>query len=230
MSYSVPYYSPKVIADQASKILIETEAVLFNAEEPFTYTSGRKGPVYVDCRKLISFPHARGVLMDMAASLIGQNIGYESLDIIAGGETAGIPYAAFLSERMNLPMAYVRKQPKGFGRMAQIEGDLAEGSKVILVEDLQTDGGSKKIFVNALREAGAQVDHAFVIFHYGIFEASQKNMDDLGITLHSLTSWPEVVKTARDNNYFDTKTLDSVQAFLDNPVQWSVDHGGKGEE
>ena len=230
MSYSVPYYSPEVIAETASKILIETEAVLFNADDPFTYTSGRKGPVYVDCRKLISFPRARGILMDMAASLITQNIGSESLDIIAGGETAGIPYAAFLSERMNLPMAYVRKKPKGFGRMAQIEGDCAEGSRVILVEDLQTDGGSKKVFVDALRAVGAKVDHAFVVFHYGIFAASEKNMKDLGITLHSLTSWPEVVKTARDNNYFEAKTLDSVQAFLDDPVKWSVDHGGKGEE
>lgn len=230
MPFTSSYYPKDVIAREASKILIETEAVLFNADEPYTYTSGRKGPVYVDCRKLISFPRARGILMDMACSLIHENVGCESLDVIAGGETAGIPYAAFLSERMNLPMAYVRKKPKGFGRMAQIEGDMAEGSKVILVEDLQTDGGSKEVFVNALREAGATVEHAFVVFHYGIFEASQRNMDKLGITLHSLTSWPEVLQTARDNGYFDTKTLDSVQAFLNDPVQWSVDHGGKGEE
>lgn len=230
MAFSSPYYSPETIAEEASKILIETEAVLFNANEPFTYTSGRKGPVYVDCRKLISYPRARGVLMDMATSLIGQNIGFESLDIVAGGETAGIPYAAFLSERMNLPMAYVRKKPKGFGRMAQIEGDMAEGSRVILVEDLQTDGGSKKVFINALREAGAEIEHTFVVFHYGIFEASEKNMKDLGITLHALTSWPQVLETARKFGYFDTKTLESVEAFLKNPVQWSVDHGGKGEE
>jgi orotate phosphoribosyltransferase len=230
MPYSIPYYPSDVIAETASKILIETEAVLFNADEPFTYASGRKGPVYVDCRKLISFPRARGVLMDMAASLITQKIGAENLDIIAGGETAGIPYAAFLSERMNMPMAYVRKKPKGYGRTAQIEGDCAEGSKVILVEDLQTDGGSKKVFINALREAGAQVDHTFVVFHYGIFEASERNMAQLGVSLHSLTSWPEVLKTARDHDYFDTKTCDSVQTFLHDPVQWSVDHGGKGEE
>lgn len=230
MSFSVPYFDKQTIAHEASKILIETEAVLFNAEEPFTYTSGRKGPVYVDCRKLIGFPRARGVLMDMAASMIAQEVGLERLNAIAGGETAGIPYAAFLSERMNLPMAYVRKKPKGFGRMAQIEGVVNEGDNVILVEDLQTDGGSKKVFVNALREAGATVEHAFVVFHYGVFEASEKNMEELGISLHALTTWPLVLETAQRMGYFDQKTLDSVRSFLDNPVQWSVDHGGAGEE
>lgn len=230
MAFSTPYFDTHVIAQEASKILLETEAILVNVDEPFTYTSGRKGPVYVDCRKLIAFPRARGVLMDMAASLLAQNVGLESLDVIAGGETAGIPYAAFLSERMNLPMAYVRKKPKGFGRMAQIEGYIEEGDKAILVEDLQTDGGSKKVFVNALREAGAQVDHAFVVFHYGVFEASDKNMEELGIQLHALTTWPLVLETAEKMKYFDQKTLDSVRNFLNDPVAWSVAHGGKGEE
>jgi orotate phosphoribosyltransferase len=229
MTFSAPHFDKQVIAQEASKILIQTEAILFNAEEPFTYTSGRKGPVYVDCRKLIAFPRARGILMDMATSLLSQDIGLESLDVIAGGETAGIPYAAFLSERLNLPMAYVRKKPKGFGRMAQIEGVVNEGDKVILVEDLQTDGGSKKVFVNALREAGATVEHAFVVFHYGVFEASEKNMKDLGITLHALTTWPLVLETAQKMKYFDTKTLNSVRDFLNDPVAWSLAHGGAGE-
>ena len=230
MAFSTPYFDKETIAREASKILIETEAIKVNVKNPFTYTSGRVGPTYVDCRKLIAFPRARGILMDMAVSMLAQNVGLESLDVIAGGETAGIPYAAFLSERMNLPMAYVRKKPKGHGKMAQIEGDMKEGQRVLLAEDLQTDGGSKQVFVNALREAGAQVDHAFVVFHYGIFEASTKNMADLGITLHSLTDWPTVLKTAQEYNYFDKETLDSVNLFLNDPVQWSVDHGGKGEE
>jgi len=230
MAFSVPYFDKTVIAQEASKILLETEAILVNTDEPFTYTSGRKGPVYVDCRKLIAFPRARGVLMDMGASLLAQDVGLETLDVMAGGETAGIPYAAFLSERMNLPMAYVRKKPKGFGRMAQIEGHVEEGDKVILVEDLQTDGGSKKTFVNALREAGAQVDHAFVVFHYGVFEASDRNMEELGITLHALTTWPLVLETAQKLKYFDKKTADSVREFLNDPVAWSVAHGGAGEE
>ena len=230
MPFSLPYYSKDVIAREASKILLETEAIRVDTENPFTYTSGRIGPTYVDCRKLIAFPRARGMLMDMASSLLMQNIGYENLDAIAGGETAGIPYAAFLSERLNLPMAYVRKKPKGHGKMAQIEGHLQDGQRVLLAEDLQTDGGSKKVFVNALREAGAVVDHAFVVFHYGVFEASDKNMKELGLTLHSLTNWPLVLETAQKINHFDAKTLDSVRSFLNDPVQWSLDHGGRGED
>ncbi len=230
MAFSTPFFDKETMTREASKILLQTEAILVNVDEPFTYTSGRKGPVYVDCRKLIGFPRARGVLMDMAASLLAQEVGTEEIDVCAGGETAGIPYAAFLSERLNLPMAYVRKKPKGFGRMAQIEGVVNEGDRAILVEDLQTDGGSKRVFVNALREAGAIVDHAFVVFHYGVFEASTKNMEELGINLHALTTWPEILKTAQDFDYFDAKTAESVREFLDDPVAWSVAHGGKGEE
>jgi orotate phosphoribosyltransferase len=230
MTFSIPFYSKNEIAREASKILLMTKAIKVDTQNPFTYTSGRIGPTYVDCRKLIAFPQARGMLMDMAVSLLMQEVGADRLDCIAGGETAGIPYAAFLSERLNLPMAYVRKKPKGHGRMAQIEGHLEEGQHVLLAEDLQTDGGSKKIFVDALRQAGGIVDHAFVVFHYGVFEASTKNMAELGITLHALTTWPLVLETAEAMNYFDAKTIASVREFLNDPVQWSLEHGGKGEE
>jgi orotate phosphoribosyltransferase len=230
MAFTTPYYSKELIAREASKILLETEAIKVDVKNPFTYTSGRVGPTYVDCRKLIAFPRARGILMDMAVSLLAQEVGSESLDVIAGGETAGIPYAAFLSERMNLPMAYVRKKPKGHGKMAQIEGHLEEGQRVLLAEDLQTDGGSKQVFVNALRDAGAVVDHAFVVFHYGVYEASEQNMKDLGIKLHALTTWPLVLETAQKMKYFDQAALDSVREFLNDPVSWSVAHGGKGED
>src|SRR5580704_3341116 len=152
-------------AETTARILLETEAVLFRPDNPFTFTSGRLSPVYVDCRRLISFPRARRKLMDMGAKLIERRVGYESLDAIAGGETAGIPFAAWIAERLSLPMLYVRKKPKGFGRMAQIEGDMPEGSRVLLVEDLASEGGSKLLFVEALRNAGAQVAHNFVLFH-----------------------------------------------------------------
>ena len=103
-------------------------------------------------------------MMDHGATVITHDIGHESLDALAGGETAGIPFAAWLAERTALPMQYVRKKPKGFGRDARIEGSITKGQRVLLVEDLTTDGGSKVNFVNALREAGAEVGHTFVIF------------------------------------------------------------------
>lgn len=210
-----------VIAQRAAKILLDTKSVLFNVDEPFTLTSGKRSPVYIDCRRLISFPAERKQLMDDAAAMLLEVTKDKPLDYLAGGETAGIPYAAFIAERMEKPMLYVRKKPKGFGRMAQIEGCMDEDSKnVALIEDLQTDGGSKKLFVDVLREAGANVEHAFVVFHYGIFKASEENMKALGITLHSLTDWWAVLKTAQDMNYFDAHTLSEVKRFLDAPIEW----------
>src|SRR3954466_12685105 len=117
-------------AEITARILLETESVLFRPEEPFTFTSGLRSPVYIDCRRLISFPRARKKLMDLAAGLIERHSGFESLDAIAGGETAGIPFAAWIADRLSLPMLYVRKQPKGFGRKAQIEGELKEEGRV----------------------------------------------------------------------------------------------------
>ena len=167
--------------------------------------------------------------MNHAARLLASDIGVDKMDILAGGETAGIPYGAFISDRLNKPMIYVRKEPKGYGRMAQIEGFMPEknekGDKpnVILIEDLQTDGGSKRIFVEALREAGATVKHAFVVFHYGIFDQSAKNMKDLGISLHALTTWWDVLEVAKTHDYFDKETLGSVEAFLNDPIKWQDD-------
>lgn len=221
-------FSPKTAAQDTARILLDTKSILFNIDPPYTYTSGRKGPVYIDCRRLISFPKERSLIMDHGAKLIAENC--QNLDFVAGGETAGIPYAAFISERLEKPMLYVRKKPKGFGRNAQIEGAFENQGNVILVEDLQTDGGSKKLFIDALREAGATVTHSFVVFHYGIFEASTKNMADLGINLLALATWWDVLDLAKAENYFDTRTLDSVEQFLHDPVGWSVTHGGKGDE
>jgi orotate phosphoribosyltransferase len=211
-----------IIARQTARILLEIEAVLFNARQPFTWTSGRKSPVYVDCRKVISFPRARTALLDFAAITVLREIGYESLDAIAGGETAGIPYAAWLADRFGLPMQYVRKQPKGFGRMAQIEGVLPAGARTLLVEDLATDGGSKLKFVAALREAGAAVKDAFVIFHYGIFPQSVTSLAGIGVRLHALATWHDVLAVAREDGYFDAHTLDQVERFLADPDGWGA--------
>ena len=108
--------------------------------------------------------------------------GFEAFDAVAGGETAGIPFAAWMADRLGLPMLYVRKKPKGFGRNTQIEGNVTEGQRVLLVEDMTSDGGSKVTFCKALRDAGTTVDHVFVVFFYGIFPESRKILGDLGVT------------------------------------------------
>jgi len=214
------------IADRVAKMLIEVEAVLFRAEEPFTFTSGWASPVYTDCRKLIAFPRLRQTLMRYAVDVLNTGVGYEQFDAIAGGETAGIPYAAWIADQMNLPMAYVRKKPKGFGRNARIEGAIKEGDRVLLVEDLATDGKSKASFVEGLRDAGCVVDHVFVVFHYGIFPQSKAVMEDLGVRLHALATWWDVLRVAKESGYFEPDTLREVEAFLNAPAEWSKSHGG----
>jgi orotate phosphoribosyltransferase len=207
-------------AETTARILLETKSVLFSPEKPFTFTSGRVSPVYIDCRKLISFPRARAKLMDMGVELIEREVGYESIDIVAGGETAGIPFAAWLAERMALPMIYVRKKPKGFGRNAQIEGDLAEGKRVLLVEDLASEGTSKLNFVRAVREAGGEIGHTFVIFHYGIFKSSLETLAAEKVKLHALATWWDVVGVAEGLGYFQPGQLAAVRAFLEDPDGW----------
>jgi len=143
-----------LISEMTAKALLEVEAVHFREDKPFIFTSGWASPVYIDCRKLISYPRLRRTLMGFAASTIIREIGFETIDTVAGGETAGIPFAAWIADALMLPMQYVRKKSKGFGRNAQIEGHLLEGARALLVEDLTTDGRSKINFVQALRSAG----------------------------------------------------------------------------
>ena len=215
-----------LIAREAAKMFLEIKAVHFYQDEPFKFTSGWASPVYIDCRKIISFPRLRSTLIDFAAATIVREIGYESLTHIAGGETAGIPFAAWIADRMMLPMQYVRKKAKGFGRNAQIEGEVVAGARTLLVEDLATDGRSKVNFCKALRDAGAEVDHCFVLFYYDIFPDSAALMREIGIKLHYLTTWWDVLAVAKEMGTFDAGTLAEVERFLNEPAAWSAAHGG----
>jgi orotate phosphoribosyltransferase len=225
------FHDPARVADLTARMLLETEAVHFRADVPFILTSGLASPVYIDCRKLISFPRVRGALMDFAAARALDSGGFARFDAVAGGETAGIPFAAWIAERLGLPMLYVRKKPKGFGRDARIEGALEEGANVLLVEDLTTDGGSKLAFADALREAGAQVTDTLVIFFYDVFPDARDRLAGHGLALHHLASWRDVLAAARAGDHpgrsFDAKTLDAVGAFLSDPYGWSAANGGK---
>lgn len=221
------HYDRRSIAATTAKILLEIGAVHAACATPFKLTSGRASPVYIDCRKLISFVRARRAVMEMAEAVILSEIGFEQIDAIAGGETAGIPFAAWLADRLMLPMQYVRKKPKGFGRNAQIEGHISEGQRLLLVEDLTTDGLSKRHFCTALRHAGAHVHHIFVLFHYGFcLEGAHSVFDELNVQLHALATWRDILSAARALQYFDSTTLSEIEQFLDAPAQWSAAHGG----
>ena len=225
--YSLNFTKPELVAELTARMLFEIEAVHFMTEKPFIFTSGKVSPVYIDCRKIISFPRVRSTLMDFGAAKLAQDIGFEQFDAVAGGETAGIPFAAFIAERLNLPMQYVRKKSKGFGRDARIEGDIKKGQRILLVEDLTTDGGSKLSFAEAIREAGAEVKHTFVVFYYDIFKGSMKKLNDNNLSLHYLATWWDVLNYAKKTNKFDKRTLSSVEDYLNNPIDWSNNNGGK---
>jgi orotate phosphoribosyltransferase len=210
------------IARLTARMLLEIKAVHFNAETPFTLASGLPSPTYIDCRRLISFPRIRSVLMDFLTVTVLREAGFEAFDSIAGGETAGIPFAALVAERMALPMTYVRKKPKGYGRNARIEGVMSEGDRVLLVEDLTTDGGSKLSFVDAIRETGASCAHTAVIFYYGIFPETVEKLAGHGVALHYLCTWWDVLEEARRSAAFDPATLAEVEAFLHDPRAWQA--------
>ena len=214
------YPDQREIARLTARMLLEIKAVHFNADEPFVLASGKPSPTYIDCRKLISFPRIRSTLMDFLTVTVMRNAGFEAFDNVAGGETAGIPFGAWVAERMALPMTYVRKKPKGYGRNARIEGDMSEGQRVLLVEDLTTDGGSKISFVDAIRATGATCAHTAVIFYYGIFPQTEKTLGDHGVTLHHLCTWWDVLAEARAQGAFDSKTLREVEIFLKSPEEW----------
>ncbi len=144
---TVGFSDPKVMAELTAKMLLEVEAVRFMTDKPFIFTSGWASPVYTDCRRLISFPRVRRTLIDFGTATVLRDAGFEQFDAVAGGETAGIPFAAWMADRLELPMLYVRKKPKGFGRGAQIEGYDQEGQRVLLVEDMTTDGAQQGQFL-----------------------------------------------------------------------------------
>lgn len=213
---------------ETARLLLDIKAVNFRPEEPYKLTAGWASPVYIDCRWVISFLDARRRIVELGTELLVRRGVAERTDMVAGGETAGIPYGAWLSETLSKPMLYVRKQPKGFGRNARIEGHLEPGWRVLLVEDLATDGGSKINFVDALRTAEAKVRDIFVVFFYGAFPNALDVLEQSGVGLHYLCTWADVLAAAEEGGDFPAAAIDGVKAFLADPVGWSEAHGGRG--
>jgi len=202
--------------------LIDIESVKFSFENHFTLTSGLKSPVYVDCRKIISFLDEREFIMNEALNYFVKN--KIKFDLVAGGETAGIPYAAIISEKIKKPMVYIRKKPKGFGRNQQIEGNFKEKQKAILIEDLATDGGSKVVFVEAMRKAGLIVNDIFVIFYYDIFNLENSVLSKLNVNIHSLCTWKDIISVIEKKNSYKENDIKNLKKFLSNPDDWRKDN------
>ncbi|WP_211237396.1 orotate phosphoribosyltransferase [Paucisalibacillus globulus] len=179
------------ISQELAKELLTIKAVQINPKEYFTWASGIKSPIYCDNRITMSYPEVRKTIANAFVELVEQM--EEKPDVIAGCATAGIPHAAWLSERLNLPMVYVRSKPKGHGKGNQIEGENVAGKKVLVIEDLISTGGSSLEAVNALRNSGARVLEVLSIFTYGLRKA-QANFKSSDMNYQSLTNYEELIQ------------------------------------
>ena len=206
------------MSEKIAEKLINIGSVQFSFDNHFTLTSGLKSPVYVDCRRIISFVEERDFIMAEAINYFHKHD--LQFDLIAGGETAGIPYAAIISEKTKKPMLYIRKKPKGFGKNQQIEGVFKKKENAILIEDLATDGGSKVIFVEAMRKAGLNVKDIFVIFYYDIFNFEGSVLSKLDVNIHSLCTWKDIITVLEQKNLYNQNDINNLKQFLSNPDDW----------
>jgi orotate phosphoribosyltransferase len=202
----------KTSRQKIANILLSIGCVNINFKKKFTLTSGKKSPVYVDCRKLVSFPKEREIIINEMSKQI-KDI-YKGEIIIAVGETAGIPYSSFISQKLKLPMVYIRKQPKGFGKGKLIEGEFRKKSKSILIEDMATDGGSKIHFINSMRKAHLSVKDIFVVFFYDIYPSAKENMKKMRVNLNYLASWKDILEVSP--NYISEKDYINLKKYLEN--------------
>ncbi len=198
--------------EKIANLLLSIGCVNIDFKKQFTLTSGKKSPVYVDCRKLISFPKERELIINEMCKQIKSKYKNKST-IIAGGETAGIPYSSFLCQKMKYPMIYIRKSPKGFGKGKLIEGEFKKNTQSILVEDMATDGGSKLHFIRALRQNELKVKDIYVVFYYGIYPKAKKNISKMKVNLNYLTSWKDILTISP--NYISDKDYDNLKSYLE---------------
>jgi orotate phosphoribosyltransferase len=212
------------VSNKIAEMLLQTEAIQVYKDKPFVFVSGRISPVYIDCRRILSFPREREYIVAQLAKTAETEIGLDKIDVVAGGETAGIPYASFVSHIIKKPMIYIRKQPKGYGGTKQIEGILEAGKRVMLVEDLITDGLSKLRFNIGIRGAGAKMTHCLCVFDYASDRLNQhegkENLAKNGIELHVLANWDDVLDTGLSKSYFTESASGQIVDFLKDPENW----------
>lgn len=205
-----------LIKNIIANLLWETKAVKISVEQPFKLVSGNYSPIYINCRSLISNP----VAMDLICAAIHWWYVDKKVkaDVIAGGETAGIPFAAYVAQRLAKPMVYVRKQPKGHGMGSAVEGTIDKGQRILLVEDLITDGGSKESFILGLRNAGAVVTDCLVVFDR---EQGGKNfLEKMGVKLHALCTMAIIMKSLSQVGVISMGQKKELQLYLKNPELW----------
>jgi orotate phosphoribosyltransferase len=206
---------------EAARIVLEAGAVYTRTSgDPFFFSSGWASPVFVDIKRLISFPTARNRLLELALNRIADTNGGDSLEQIAGCELAGVPFASMIADRLGLPLVVAMKQSRGFGRLSQLEGTFEPGARTLLIDDLTTDGGTKATFKRALEAAEAQVVSIFVLFDYRIFPAPPE--------ITSLMTLADIIAVAQKDDLLEAGSLQTIVAFHEDAPAWSKRNGGIG--
>jgi len=205
--------------EKVADILLKIKAITLNIEKPYKFVSGILSPVYTDCRLLMSYPTEWESVIESMINIIVNEIGIQNIDIIAGTATAGISHAAYLSKKLNLPMIYVKSSAEEYGKKTKIEGHLKNGSRVLLIEDLISTGGSSISSVKAIRDTGGIVDNCLAIFSWGM-EASKKSFEQENVRLITLTDFDTMVNIAAEQNYIKPEDKDIILAWVKDPSNW----------
>ena len=204
------------IAAEVARRLLQINAIKLSPQNPFTWASGIKSPIYCDNRIVLSYPGIRRFIIDSFAQ---KAEAFKPFDTIAGVATAGIAHGALLAEQLAMPFVYVRSKPKGHGRQNQIEGELRPGATVLVIEDLISTGGSCLKAVEALREAGSEVAGVLAIFTYG-FDEAEAAFKEAGCPFDTLSSYPVLLEEAVREHYIDNEELATLRAWRKGPGAW----------
>lgn len=213
------------LREQVAADLLEMGAITLRPDEPFTWASGLRSPIYCDNRLTLSYPATRTRITAGYQELIGR--GDYRPDAIAGVATAGIPQATLVADRLGLPLAYVRSAAKGHGKENRIEGHVKEGHRVVVIEDLISTGGSSVEATLALREAGAEPVAVLAIFSYGFDQAADR-FAEAGLEVHTLTDFATLLRVAERVGALTASDIDSLQAWRRDPQAWSENYSAAG--
>ncbi|SER62926.1 orotate phosphoribosyltransferase [Salipaludibacillus aurantiacus] len=202
---------------QTADLLLSINAVTLQPEDPFTWSSGIKSPIYCDNRLIMSYPAERQKFIDLFVSYIKDH--FPEVEVLAGTATAGIPHAAWIADRLDLPMVYVRSSSKGHGKQNRIEGKLNKGKRVLVIEDLISTGGSSIEAAKSVEDAGGKVLGICSIFTYEL-PLAEKAEKESGYSLHSLTTYSFLLKTALENKQITDEQLKLLQQWREDPEGW----------
>lgn len=205
------------VAENIAKSLLDIKAVSLSPQDPFTWASGMKSPIYCDNRITISVPKVRTEIANGLADLIKEK--YPEAEVIAGTATAGIPHAAFISQIMDLPMIYIRGKAKDHGKGNQIEGRIQPGQKIVLVEDLISTGGSVIEAAKAAENEGAVVLGCVAIFTYEL-QKGKENFEKSGYAIDTLSNYSTLLEVAQDTKYITSEEFDLLKTWSSDPENW----------